>query len=308
MRHHLITLAGSAAAVLLAACRSDEAPETRPARPLTTEAVSPEIAIRAEDIQAHVDYLASDELAGRSARSLEAGVAAEYIAACFESYGLTPLGDAGTWFQSVSDELAPNVVALRAGSSPGYVVLTAHYDHLEPANTGEDRIFNGADDNASGTAAVLELAQAIGALEAPPTRSIVFGSFTAEEIGLLGSRYFVDNAPFPLGEVIGNINMDMVSRGEENLIFCEPGDGADHLIEATERANASVDLEIRIGDHPEWIRQSDQYPFVQKGVPAIYFGVEDHRDYHRVSDHADRILPGLAAKVARLVFEIAVSL
>ncbi len=273
-----------------------------------------EDSITADEIQAHVDFLASDELGGRYARGPEAERAAEYIAAQFASYGLEPMGDDGTWFQSIGGDFSPNVVALRRGSAAGCVVVTAHYDHLQRAEEGDDRIFNGADDNASGTAAVLEIAQAIGAQKAAPYRSIVFVAFTAEELGLRGSRYFVNERPEPirelgdLGEIVGNINLDMVSRGEENLIFCEPGDGAERLVEVAEDANAEIGLDIRFGEHREWLSQSDQHAFLQRGIPAIYFGVEDHPDYHHVTDHADRILPGLAARVARLVLLMAQAL
>jgi hypothetical protein len=260
--------------------------------------------IRAEDVQRHVDYLASDELGGRWSPSPEARLAADYVAAAFAAAGLEPLGDDGTWFQSIDDRLAPNVVGIERGTGPGYVLVTAHYDHLRPRGAGEDRIFNGADDNASGTAAVLEIAEAFGRLERATTASVVFVAFTAEEMGLRGSRFFVQHPPFGLDEIVGVVNLDMVSRGEENLIFCEGGPDAPELLAAAERANAVVGLEIRHDRHPEWLRQSDQWPFLQAGVRALYFGVEDHPDYHRVSDHADRILPVLTERVARLVFLI----
>jgi len=265
-------------------------------------------AILAADIQAHVDYLASDEMAGRGARTPEARVAADYIAAQLAGSGVEPLGDDETWFQTVDEELAPNVVGIVRGQEPGFVVISAHYDHLPPLESGDDRIFNGADDNASGVAAVLEVGAALGALETPPRRSIVLVAFTAEELGLRGAYHFVANPPLPLDELLGNLNMDMISRGEENLLFCEAGKGAEALLEAVRRANETVGLDIRYGEHPRWIRQSDQYAFVRAGHPALYFGVEDHVDYHKVSDHADKILPGLAASVAQLVYLTATSL
>jgi hypothetical protein len=286
--------------ILLAACSSTDHRGPSIPRPGRLEAD-----IRAADVQAHVDYLASDELMGRSATSEQARHAAHYVADCFERFGLEPAGDAGGWFQEVDEQLSPNVVGRIAGTGDGYVVLTAHYDHLAPASDGTDRIFNGADDNASGTAVVLELAQAFGARAAAgrrPQRSLLFVAFTAEEMGLRGSRFFVDHLPVEKQAIIGNINMDMVSRGEEDLIFCEPGAQSEHLRLAAEVSNARLgELRIRFGAHPNWIMQSDQYSFVRSDIPAIYFGVEDHEDYHRVSDHADKILPELTARVARLV-------
>jgi len=286
--------------VLLAACSStDSGVRSLPA------ASPPVPALRAEDVQAHVDFLASDELMGRFAGSAEAHRAALYVAECFARYGLEPAGDDGTWFQEVREGLSPNVVGRLAGVRDEYLALTAHYDHLRPAETGEDRIFNGADDNASGTAVVLELARRFGARAAARSRascSLLFVAFTAEELGLLGSRFFVEHLPVEEDAVLGNINLDMVSRGEEDLIFCEAGEGSERLLGAARTANERLgELRVRFGEHPEWLSQSDQFSFLRAGIPALYFGVEDHEDYHRVSDHADRILPELAARVGRLV-------
>ena len=198
------------------------------------------------------------------------------------------------------------------------MVLGAHYDHLAPRGSGKDahhrepdgdagadRIFNGADDNASGVAAVLEIAQAFAAREERPGRTLVFVAFTAEEKDLDGSRYFVEHPPVELAELRGMINLDMISRGEENLVFSEARPKSSPLVEAMRRVNERVGLDVRFGEHPEWIMQSDHLSFIRKKVPAIYFGVEDHEDYHRVSDHADKILPGLAAKIAELAYGIA---
>jgi hypothetical protein len=262
--------------------------------------------IRAEDIRADVAFLASDELAGRSARSPEGRRAAHWIAERFQGAGLEPLGDAGTWLQAVeNDALAPNVVAILRGDGPGYVLLGAHYDHLPPRKKGDDRIYNGADDNASGTAALLEIAEALGKLAERPRASVVLVAFTGEELGLRGSRAFVEHPPLPFSELRGVVNLDMISRGQENLIFCEGESKAPRLAAAARKANENVGLEIRWNVHPEWLRQSDHWPFLQKDVPALYFGVEDHDDYHRPSDTADKILAPLAEKVTRLVFLLA---
>jgi Zn-dependent M28 family amino/carboxypeptidase len=261
--------------------------------------------IRAEDIRAHVTFLASDELAGRSAKSREARRAAAWIAQRFGAAGLEPLGDEGTFLRALADAaLSPNVAGILRGSGPGYVLVTAHYDHLAPRKKGEDRIFNGADDNASGTAALVEIAEALEKLTRPRA-SIVLVAFTGEELGLRGSRDFVERPPFPLAEVRGVVNLDMISRGEPNLVFCEGEPQAPRLAAAARKANETVGLEIRWNEHPEWLAQSDQWSFLKKDVPALYFGVEDHEDYHRVSDTADKILAPLAEKVTRLAFLIA---
>ena len=266
-------------------------------------------AIRPADIRTHVEYLAADELAGRHAESEEARVAARYVATHFREFGLRPLrqgegkgeGLEGYFLPIDDEKVAPNVVGVLPGTGPGYVVVGAHYDHLAPRKKGEDRIFNGADDNASGVAAVLEIAQAAGTRQKKPGATLVFIAFTAEERGLRGSRHFVAHPPFPLEEIVGVVNLDMISRGEPNLIFCEGGEN-ERMRNAADKANRRVGLDVRYDEHPRWRFQSDHAPFMRKGVPTLYFGVEDHEDYHRVTDHADKILPQLASRVAELTY------
>jgi len=270
-------------------------------------------AIRAADVQELVDHLASDEMNGRFFKGPEAKVAAKYIAGKFEAAGLEPLGDEGTWYPDIEiADAAPNVVGVRRGRGERFLLITAHFDHLPPAKEGEDRIYNGADDNASGTAAILEIADAFAALEGglggELEASVVFVAFTGEESGLLGSRYFAEHPPLPLEHAIGILNLDMVSRGEANLLYCEGGDSAPAMLESIKRANETIGLDIKFGTHPEWMRQSDQWSLLRKGVPALYFGVDDHPDYHQVTDHADRIIPELVEKAARLTFLAAAEL
>ena len=211
------------------------------------------------------------------------------------------------WFQPLADaEAAPNVIAVlpaRAGSprADRTILITAHYDHLPPKRRGEDRIFNGADDNASGVCGMIAIARALSSLPERPACRVMFVAFTGEEAGLRGAKRFVEHPPVPLDSIDALFNLDMISRGEENLIFCDGRDFSEPLREALRAANAAIGLEIRFDTHPDWLDRSDQGPFLAKGVPAVLFSVEDHEDYHQVTDHADRILPGLAAKTSRLV-------
>ena len=211
------------------------------------------------------------------------------------------------WFQPLADaEAAPNVIAVlpaREGSprADRTILVTAHYDHLPPKRRGEDRIFNGADDNASGVCGMIAIARALAALPERPACRVMFIAFTGEEAGLRGAKRFVEHPTVPLDSIDALFNLDMISRGEENLIFCDGRDFSEPLREALRAANAAVGLEIRFDLHPDWLDRSDQGPFLAKGVPAVLFSVEDHEDYHQVTDHADRILPGLAAKTSRLV-------
>lgn len=265
--------------------------------------------IRADDVQTLVDHLASDAMNGRHYKSPEAKKAANFIADQFKASELEPLGDEGTWFQAIDvEDASPNVVGIRRGRGERFLLITAHYDHLRPAREGKDRIYNGADDNASGSAAIIEIAGAFAALDEKFESSIIFVAFTGEEAGMRGSRYFADHPPLALKHAIGILNLDMVSRGKENLLFCEGGNTASEMLASIKHANETIGLDLRFDEHPEWMRQSDQWSLVSKGVAALYFGVEDHADYHKVTDHSDRIIPKLTERAARLVFLAAAEL
>lgn len=256
-----------------------------------------------------VSWLASDQMQGRHYRSMEARKAATYIADAWKQAGLTHLPTKSSMYLPTGDVRdAPNVAAMHKGTGDSYVIITAHYDHLKPRRFGEDRIYNGADDNASGTAALLAIANALAQLKQPLQSSIVLIAFTGEEAGLVGSTYFANNSPIPLRKVRGLINLDMISRGEANTIFLEGAPDAPRISMAIRKANKHIGLHIIRNAHPDWLSRSDQAPFLDKGVPCVFLSVEDHEDYHRVTDHTDKILPELAAKTAQLTFLAAIDL
>lgn len=274
--------------------------------PATVRSV--EAAIGPARLAADVAHLSDDSFYGRFYRSPFAFKAAEWIRDQFRDAGLKPgmpaAADGGeaAWFQSLADpEAAPNVVAVLAGRSDRTVLVTAHYDHLPPLRRGEDRIFNGADDNASGVCGMIAVARAIAALPQPPACRLVFVAFTGEEAGLLGAKRFVADLPVAKEQILAVLNLDMISRGEANTIFIDGAPISEPIREALRAANAAIGLNIRFDEHPEWLDRSDQGPFLAAGIPAVLFSVEDHEDYHKVTDHADRIIPELAAKVSRLV-------
>jgi Zn-dependent M28 family amino/carboxypeptidase len=194
------------------------------------------------------------------------------------------------------------------GSGDEFVLLVAHYDHLKPRTSGIDRIYNGADDNASGTAALLVIAEALLQMDVTPDASIVLVAFTGEEAGFVGSGDFARNESLPLGKIRGLINLDMISRGEPNTIFLEGSPDAPRISLAITKANAVVGLTIVRDKHPDWLRRGDQAPFLDRGVPCVFLSVEDHEDYHKVTDHTEKIMPDLAAKTAQLAFLAAVDL
>ena len=270
---------------------------------------TPVLAITSSNILEDVVWLASDELQGRHYQSNEARKAAKYIANHWSDAGLVPLPNKTTMYLPTDDfRDSPNVAAMLQGTSNTYILITAHYDHLKPRSRGSDRIYNGADDNASGTAALIAIAKALSEVQTPLTSSIVLVAFTGEEAGFVGSEHFTNNPPIPLQKIKGLINLDMISRGEPNTIFLEGAPDAPRISMAIHRANKGIGLHIVKNKHPDWLLRSDQAPFIDKGVPCVFLSVEDHEDYHRVSDHSDKILPELAAKTAQLAFLAAIDL
>lgn len=208
-----------------------------------------------------------------------------------------------------------NVIAVYPGRDPvlakTYVVLSAHIDHLgvgEPVNG--DSIYNGADDDASGVAALLELAQAFAALEAPTRRSVMFLAVSGEERGLLGSRWFLDHAPVPVDSMVANLNLDMIGRNSPDSIAAIGIELSSLGRVVREVAAGAPELGLVVtGDlWPEerFFFRSDHFQFAVRGVPALFLFAGTHSDYHRPSDHVERIDAGKAARVARLAFYTAV--
>ncbi|MSR29638.1 MAG: M28 family peptidase [Phycisphaerales bacterium] len=260
--------------------------------------------ITAEQLRTEVTELASDEMGGRFFRSPFAEKAALWISARLESAGLTPTRTAIDSNPETGPNLVASMPAPTSGATPGYILVTAHYDHLRPRRSGEDKIHNGADDNASGVAGLLGVARALRACAGSEHEArcmVLFVAFNGEEAGMVGSRAFVKNPPVPLHEIRGVFNMDMISRGKPREIFLDAGPVGASVIATLKKANEQVGLSLRVDEHPEWLNRSDQGPFLQKKVPAVLFSVEDHEDYHRVSDEVAKIDAPLAAAVAQLV-------
>jgi Zn-dependent M28 family amino/carboxypeptidase len=177
------------------------------------------------------------------------------------------------------------------------------------ADESGDSIFNGADDNASGTAAVLEIAEAFGALGVAPARSVVFLLVSGEEKGLLGSRAWVENPTVSIGGIVANINLDMVGRNHPDTVI---GIGQEYSTLETVLADIAasrpdVGLEVILDPKPEemYFFRSDQLPFIQRDIPAVFFTTGDHDNYHEPSDEARLIDNDKAARVARLGFYLA---
>jgi hypothetical protein len=265
--------------------------------------------ITPDKILAEVAFLASDEMQGRFYLSNEARIAAKHISDVWKEAKLVPLPGKDSMYLPIDDpRAAPNVAAMLQGSGDKYIFITAHYDHLKPRRSGKDKIYNGADDNASGTAALLVIAEALSQLTETPSASIVLVAFTGEEAGFIGAKHFAKFSPIPLGNIVGLINLDMISRGERNTIFLEGAPDAPRISLALHKANKQIGLNVVRDKHPDWLWRSDQAPFLERGVPCVFLSVEDHEDYHQVTDHTEKIFPDLAAKTAQLVFLAAIDL
>lgn len=273
----------------------------------------------ASPLLAPIRVLADDAYAGRRAGSTGERCAGEYIAARFAELGLLPAGTDG-YFQEVplASVLNPhaaggtgrNVAALLPGSDASlreeYVVIGAHYDHLGHGGAGslvpgDSAIHNGADDNASGVAAMLDAAAKLAA--DPPARSVLFIAFTGEESGLLGSAHWVAEPTRSLDAAIAMLNLDMVGRLEGRPLIVYGTGTAREWPTIVEGAARTVGLEISA--QPEGYGPSDHTSFYARGVPVLHFFSNTHPDYHRPSDDWERIDAEGLQQVSDLVGRVA---
>ncbi len=270
-------------------------------------------AIGADAVRADIAELSSDEMGGRFFRSPFAEKAAKWVQARMEVIGIAPGASSDSFRQPIdkNPESGPNIIGMLSGSGDGFIIVSAHYDHLRPRRTGTDKIFNGADDNASGIAGMLAVARAMKVCAAAgngPACTIIFIAFNGEEAGLLGSKAYVKSPTVVLGKIRGVFNMDMISRGPPREIYIDGGAVGSPVVAALKAANASIGLTLQIDKHPDWLGRSDQGPFLAQRVPAVLFSVEDHEDYHQVSDEVAKVDASLAAEVAQLVTLAAITL
>jgi Zn-dependent M28 family amino/carboxypeptidase len=277
--------------------------------------------VSARSLEGHVSFLASDLLEGRGTPSKGLDIAAEYIAAQFRRAGIEPaIGK--SYFQTVPirgrngapDATAHNVVGILRGSDPvlkeTYVLVSAHYDHvgMNP-NLEGDQIFNGANDDASGTAAVIELASTLGTLKKRPKRTLVFVAFCGEERGLVGSTFYSQNPIFPLKNTVAAINLEHIGRTDdtegkrENEASMTGFDYSDlgPIIDAAGRA-----FGIRVTKHP---RNSDSFFARSDNLALARVGIPSHTlctaflfpDYHMVGDHWEKLDYANMQKVVKTV-------
>ncbi|WP_051287413.1 M28 family peptidase [Algoriphagus mannitolivorans] len=271
----------------------------------------------------HLEYLSSDQLAGRATLSEGSQKAKIYILENLTTLELVePLYPDFIQYFSFENtrrkqvyEDAANIVALIPGSETNKViVITAHYDHVGVGrvNAEGDSIYNGADDNASGTSALLVLADYFS--KNRPKHSIVFAALDAEELGLRGARALLEDFPYPMEQIVLNVNMDMISRNDQNEIFASGTHYNPYLKDILEKAAANSSPTLKFGhDIPgtgreDWTKSSDHGAFYEKKVPHIYFGVEDHQDYHKPSDEFGNIQQEFFINSANLILKCILAL
>ncbi|WEK36647.1 MAG: M28 family peptidase [Candidatus Pseudobacter hemicellulosilyticus] len=291
--------------LLFVCCKSRAGQQQQPAT-ITAGSIA---TIRLDSITLISDlaFLSAPALEGRDAGSTGNSTARTYIAQRFDSLQLEKPGNIR--FQSFewnADKKVVNVLGMIKGSSfpDQYYVVSAHYDHV---GMHGGKIYPGADDNASGTAALL--AMAAWFKQHPPQHTLLFASFDGEEKGLVGSRNFVKDPPIPMEQVRLNINMDMVSRNDSNQIYAC---GSHHYpflkpfidsLRKLSTVNLLAGHDGGQGGQQDWTGQSDHFPFHQQHIPFLYFGVEDHPDYHQPTDTFDKIDPGFYYRVCNMIAE-----
>lgn len=266
------------------------------------------------DLKRHVSTLAADSLEGREAGSRGGKAAAAYLRSELkklrESLPVPPESaqEFGREYQ--------NLLVLMKGSdeklSHEVIVVGAHYDHVGYGNSNNSQgpfgqIHNGADDNASGSSGVLELIEAFASLPKPPSRSVLFAFWDAEEVGLLGSKHWVAHPTVPLQDVRFALNIDMLGRLRNGRVVTVGWRSAPGLRQILSNNNEGNQLLLAF--QPRVIADSDHHPFYASGIPIIHLDTDKHDDYHRPSDDADKIqwdgLRLMSRFAFRIVFEMA---
>jgi peptidase M28-like protein/PDZ domain-containing protein len=270
--------------------------------------------ITTEELKRHVDVLADDTFEGRQAGSRGGAAAANYLAKAFEAGGLATAGDGQSYFHGFNGNCR-NILGLLEGSDPErkreVIVIGAHYDHVGYGRAGNSfgpigYIHNGADDNASGTAAVLEMIDAVKLLPVHPKRSLLFALWDAEEDGLIGSRQWVARPTVPLDRLAFYFNLDMVGRLRNDRLEVY----GSRTLEGIRRIVAEENRDTKLAIDFDWRikADSDHYTFSSQGIPFLMLHTGLHDNYHRPSDDANLIQHEGMQRVARLVLQTALRL
>lgn len=309
MRPVLASLTAIAAALTLAACETTTPTETATA---PASASSADYAQLMDDLR----ILSADDMQGRDTGSEGGAKAREYIVGRLEALGVqpSPMGRLQPWEmqgrtrEGVKTFSGTNIIGVIPGTrvSDKYIVVTAHYDHV---GVNDGQVFNGADDNASGVATMLELAKRLKAN--PPEHSVLIVALDGEERGLLGAKHFVEAPPVPLSSISMNLNFDMTARADSDGKLWVTGTYQHpYFRPLLERIAPRGTVSLAFGkDTPEdkgadnWVEASDHAAFHRAGLPFLYFGVNYHPDYHRPSDDFEKIVPATFQSSTELAIE-----
>ncbi|WP_282637653.1 M20/M25/M40 family metallo-hydrolase [Sphingobacterium thalpophilum] len=259
--------------------------------------------IEIPNLKKHIYYLADDKMKGRGTGSKEVFKAADYIEKEFKKYKLQPRGEKGyrqsfkakVWKVKVADSIrnADNIIGYLDNGAELTIVVGAHYDHLGMGGQGSSKdslgvgkIHNGADDNASGTAGLLELARYFSSNNIKEPYNLLFIAFGAEELGLVGSKYFTEHPTLPLEKITAMLNMDMIGR-------YNPANGLALIGYGTSSQWPTIfnDIQapIKFNLSKDGNGGSDQTSFYKKNIPVLFFHTGGHPDYHMPTDDAEKI-------------------
>jgi len=266
--------------------------------------------VYADQLLKDVKTLSSDTYEGRKTGTKGGELAKNYIGKRFKEIGLKSFPLLNSYqqaftFSGIDDPKinGKNVIGYIPGRSANIIVISAHYDHLGIIN---GKIFNGADDNASGVAGLLKIAAHYA--KNKPNYTLIFAAFDAEEFGRKGSAYFVNHLPVDIKRIKLNLNLDMISHNDKGELYATGTFKYPHL--KAYITTTVPDLKIMFGhDNPklgidDWTDQSDQSAFNAKNIPFIYFGIEDHKDYHKDSDKFENINQEFFINAANAILEI----
>ena len=236
-----------------------------------------------------VRVLSADDMEGRLVGSPGGEKARAYILGRMREIGLVPVEQAFVFKRKDGAEMrGVNLIARIEGSTPGgkVMVITAHYDHL---GVNDGQIYNGADDNASGVAGLLAVAEAFKA--APPKHTVLIVALDAEEGGLRGARAFLESPPVAAEAIALNINFDMLAKNAKGELYASGGSPNPWVRARLEALVPTAPVSLKLGhdtgpddSFDNWTYQSDHGVFAKAGIPWVYFGVEDHPEYHKPTD------------------------
>ena len=257
-----------------------------------------------------VEILSSDAYQGRKTGTKGAEMSRAYIIERFQKLGLKSYPQNVNYAQEFTFNSrggakvnGTNIIGYIAGKGTNVIVVSAHYDHL---GVVKDEVFNGADDNASGTAGLMKIAAYFA--KNKPNNTIIFAAFDAEEMGLQGAKAFVANPPVSINTIAIDLNMDMISHSDKAELYVAGTFKYPNLKKYVDTTRKDIKVILGHDDpklgHDDWTNQSDQGAFNAKNIPFLYFGVEDHKDYHKATDEYSTITKQFFSNSANAVLEV----